>query len=219
MDLPSRIAVLDRVDLYVVITESLGAGRTSLEILDACLAAGVRMVQLREKDKDDRDVYALGKAWREATRKAGALFLVDDRLDIALAVDADGVHLGLSDLPITAARRLAPHMILGASSHNLDEALSAQQEGASYVNIGPIFPTQTKIVATGAIGPEAIAHIRPHLHVPYTCMGGIKENNVGLVLDAGAQIVAVVTAVIAAPNIGRAATALRNRIQENRRLS
>lgn len=216
MDHAARASLLKEADLYVVITESFCAGRSSLETLDACLAAGVKLVQLREKDQCDRDLYLLARAWRERTQRARALFILDDRVDMALAVDADGVHLGQGDLPLDAARRIAPGLILGASSHSLPEALAAQDAGADYVNIGPIFATQTKAVATGALGPELISEIRPHLRVPFTCMGGIKPDNVGLVLERGASIVAVVTAVTAAPDIQAAAAALRARLRANR---
>lgn len=216
MDPLTRASRLRASDLYVVITEAFCAGRSSLETLEVCLAAGVRLVQLREKDLSDGELYALGCAWREATNRAGALFVLDDRVDIALAVGADGVHLGQSDLPVAAARRIAPDLILGASSHSPQEALAAQAEGADYVNIGPVFPTQTKAVPTGAVGPELITEIRPQLHIPFTCMGGIKLDNIDRVLEAGARIIAVVTAVTAAPDIGAAATALRNRILQKR---
>ena len=216
MDHATRVSRLKEADLYVVITESFCADRSSLETLDACLAAGVKLVQLREKDLCDRDLYLLALAWRERTENAGALFILDDRVDMALAVDADGVHLGQDDLPLDVARRIAPGLILGASSHSLHEALAAQDTGADYVNIGPIFATQTKAVATGAVGPELISEIRPHLRVPFTCMGGIKPDNVDLVLERGASIVAVVTAVTAAPDIQAAATAVRARIRGNR---
>jgi len=216
MDHATRASRLKDTDLYVVVTESFCAGRSSLETLDACLAAGVRLVQLREKDLCDRDLYLLARAWRERTEKAGALFILDDRVDMALAVDADGVHLGQGDLPLDVARRIAPGLLLGASSHSLPEALAAQDTSADYVNIGPIFATQTKAVPTGAVGPGLISEIRPHLRVPFTCMGGIKPDNVDLVLEQGASIVAVVTAVTAAPDIQAAATALRARIRGNR---
>lgn len=216
MDHETRLSILREADLYVVITESFCAGRSSLEVLDACLAAGVRLVQLREKDLCDRDCYALARQWREKTARAGALFLLDDRIDLALAAGADGVHLGQSDLPLDAARRVAPGLILGASSHSLEEALAAQESGADYVNIGPIFATQTKSVATGAVGPDLIAEMRPRLRVPFSCMGGIKPENVNQVLERGASIVAVVTAVTAAPDVQSAAADLRARILKNR---
>ena len=212
MTLAARKALLQEADLYVVVTERFCAGRSSLETLRACLDAGVRIVQLREKDMADRQLLALARAWREETRKAGALFIMDDRVDIALASDADGVHLGQSDLPLDAARQLGPTLLLGMSTHSLDEALSAQASGADYVNIGPVFATQTKETGVGAVGPELIAAARPHLHIPFSCMGGIKEHNLDQVLGQGARMIAVVTAVTAAPDPRAAAEALRKHI-------
>ena len=208
-----RMRRFDAADLYVVITEAHCAGRTALEVLDACLAAGVTLVQMREKDRSGKELVALGREFRARTRAAGALLIVDDRVDVALAVDADGVHLGQDDLPLADARRVAPELILGASSHNVEEALAAQEAGASYVNIGPVFATQTKSVPTGVVGPEMIDAIRPHLRVPFTCMGGIKAENIGQVLARGARRCAVVTAVTAAPDPRAAAAELRALIQ------
>jgi thiamine-phosphate pyrophosphorylase len=212
MDLAARMMQFRETDLYVVITESFCAGRSSLDVLDAGLDAGVRLVQFREKDLDGGELYRRCLAFRERTRAADALLIVDDRVDIALAVDADGVHLGQSDLPIPVARRLAPELILGASSHNLAEAIAAQEAGASYVNIGPIFATQTKSVPTGAVGPGMIETIAPHLKIPFTCMGGIKVANIHEVVQRGARHIAVVTAVTAAEDVHAAASALRNAI-------
>ena len=213
MNLAMRMDLFRQADLYVVITESCCAGHRGIEVLEACLDAGVRLVQMREKHLDDGNLYETALAWRQATRDAGALFIMDDRVDISLAADADGVHLGQSDLPPRVARTLAPELILGVSTHSLEEARTAQEQGASYINIGPIFPTQTKEVASGAVGPEMIGTIRPHLHIPFTCMGGIKLENVNLVLEQGASIAAVVTAVTAAPDVKAAALALRQRIR------
>lgn len=209
MNLAERMNHFRAADLYVVITEPYCAGRTSLDVLDECLAAGVRLIQLREKDLETDELCRRAAAFRELTRAANALLIVDDRVDVALAIQADGVHLGQTDLPIAAARSIAPDLIVGASSHSLEEALSAQEAGASYVNIGPIFATQTKRVATGAVGPDLIGAIAPHLRIPFTCMGGIKAHNIGEVLARGARHVAVVTAVTAAPDVRAAATHLR----------
>lgn len=210
-----RMRRFDAADLYVVITEAHCGGRPALEVLDACLAAGVTLVQMREKDRSGKELTALGREFRARTRAAGALLIVDDRVDIALAVDADGVHLGQDDLPLADARRVAPELILGASSHDLPEALAAQEAGASYVNIGPVFATQTKSVPTGVVGPEMIDAIRPHLHVPFTCMGGIKAGNIGRILARGARHCAVVTAVTAAPDPRAAAEELRALIRNH----
>jgi thiamine-phosphate pyrophosphorylase len=155
-----RLALFDQADLYVVITEAHCAGRSALEVLAKVLAAGVRLVQLREKELTGRQLYERALAFRRETAAAGALLLINDRLDIALAVEADGVHLGQDDLPIRAARRIAPDLLIGASTHSLEEALAAQEAGASYVNLGPIFPTPTKEAAT-FLGPEMIDRIAP----------------------------------------------------------
>lgn len=212
MTYAERLARFTETDLYVVVTESFCGGRSALDVLDAVLDAGVRLVQFREKDLDGRELCCRAAQFRERTAQHEALLIIDDRVDIALAVDADGVHLGQSDLPVSAACAVAPDLLIGASTHNLEEALAAQDAGASYVNIGPIFSTQTKDVTGGAIGPEAIDVIRPHLHVPWTTMGGIKLHNIGQVLDRGARHVAVVTAVTAADDVRAAAAALREQI-------
>ena len=207
-----RMARFAEADLYVVITGAFCGGRPALDVLDAVLDAGVRLVQFREKDLDGGELFRCAAAFRERTAARNCLLIVDDRVDIALAVGADGVHLGQSDLPMRAARAIAPDLILGASTHTLDEALAAQDAGASYVNIGPIFSTQTKNVSGGAIGPEAIDVIRPHLHISWTTMGGIKPDNIHQVLERGARHVAVVTAVTEATNVRESASALRNLI-------
>lgn len=211
-----RIERFDQADLYVVISQDYCAERTALEVLEAVLRAGVKIVQMREKDLPTRLLYEQAIAFREQTLEAGALLIINDRLDIALAAAADGVHLGLDDMPVPVARELAPDLIIGASTHSLDEALAAEQAGASYVNIGPIFDTSTKSVITGTIGPEAIDAIRPYLTVPWSTMGGIKAHNIDQVLDKGARHPAVVTAVTAAPNPEEAASQLRAAILARR---
>ena len=115
MDLARRLAAFEQADLYVVITAAFCAGRTGLAVLDQVLAAGVKIVQLREKDLADRTLYELAREFRRRTEAAGSLLIIDDRVDIALAAGADGVHLGQTDLPVAAARRIAPDLIIGAS--------------------------------------------------------------------------------------------------------
>jgi thiamine-phosphate pyrophosphorylase len=209
-----RLAAFAATDLYVVITEAFCAGRTALEVLDRALAAGVRLVQMREKDWDGRRLYLQAVEFRRLTAAAGALFIVNDRVDVALAAGADGVHLGQEDLPVGAVRQIAPHLIIGASTHSLDEALAAQDAGASYVNIGPIFATQTKATPHGPLGPEALEAITPHLRIPWTTMGGITSANIDQVISRGARLPAVVTAVTAAPDPTAAALLLREKIKE-----
>ncbi len=204
-----RMDRFDKSDLYVVITEAFCAGRSSVEVLDPVLEAGVSLIQFREKDLDDEDMYDRALAFRQLTDKAGALLIIDDRIDIAFAVKADGVHLGRHDLPISIARKLAPDMIIGASSHNVEQALEAERAGASYFNIGPIFPTETKQKTAAPLGPEIVSKIADALTIPFTCMGGIKIHNIDTVLSRGARHPALVTAVTAQPNPQAAAAELR----------
>jgi thiamine-phosphate pyrophosphorylase len=191
--------------LYLVTSEPLSAGRTTIAVVEAALEAGVRLIQLREKEMPVRRFAELAVRVRELTLACGALLIVNDRLDVAMSVNADGVHLGQDDFPIPAARRLAPDLILGASTHSIAEALKAQEEGASYVNIGPLFPTNTKNWRGRFLGFEGLREISAVVRIPFTVMGGIKrEHGPGLVA-AGARTIAVVTEVTAAPDVKAAA--------------
>ena len=203
---------LTAIDLYPVITEKFCAGRRALEVLDRLLAAGVRIVQLREKELCKRDLFELGLEFRRRTADADCLLIINDHVDVAMALDADGVHLGQADLPLHAARPIAPDLLIGVSTHTLDQALAAQEAGADYVNVGPIYPTGTKPEHQVFLGPEKMGEIGRELSIPFTVMGGIKTHNVAPVLAAGAKHIAVVTAVTAAVDIEGAAKQLRNQI-------
>ncbi len=212
MTYSERMKKFHETDLYVVITEKMCKGRPSTFVLEECLKAGVCLVQFREKEGEDKNKYNRAKQFRKITNDYGALLIIDDRLDLALMVDADGVHLGQGDVPIYEARRIAPDLIIGASTHNLEQALRAQEEGASYVNIGPLFPTQTKTTSVLPLGVETLEKITPHLKIPFTCMGGIKLDNLDEVLTRGARHIAVVTAVTEANNIQLSVKQLREKI-------
>ena len=219
MTLVERMAIFERTGLYVVITEAFCGGRPAVEVLANVLKAGVRIVQLREKDLNDKALHQLALRFREICSRENALLIVDDRIDIALATGADGVHLGQDDLPVGAARSLAPELIIGCSTHSVQEAVSAQRAGADYVNIGPIFSTQTKSGSIHPLGPDAIDAVAPHLTIPWTVMGGIKVSNIDLVLERGAKVVAVVTGVTEQDDIVAACVALREKIAQGSRIS
>jgi thiamine-phosphate pyrophosphorylase len=204
-----RKSLFESVDIYPVTCQRLSNGRSDLEVLDGLIDGGARIVQLREKDLSERDFFRLAEIFRERTTKAGMLLVINDRVDAAIATRADGVHLGQEDFPVPAARRIAPDLLIGVSSHNLEEALRARDEGADYVNIGPIFPTGTKEGVERFLGPGAIAQIAPGLGIPFTVMGGIKMSNITEVLEMGARKVAVVTAITRAPDIAEAVRAFR----------
>jgi thiamine-phosphate pyrophosphorylase len=208
---------LREADLYLVTSEPLSKGRSDLEILDAALAAGVRLIQLRDKTSNARDLFEKACEFRRRTAEAGALLIINDRVDLAAAVGADGVHLGQNDLPVNVARKLLPDGLIGASTHNVDQAVFAEIDGADYVNIGPIYPTATKEGLVEFLGPEAISRATPHLSIPFTVMGGIKLHHVEELISAGANILALVTAVTAAPDPEAAARELREAMPSSQR--
>jgi thiamine-phosphate pyrophosphorylase len=209
MNRKERIARFKEIDIYPVTCQDLSKGRTDLDVLDAVLAGGTRIIQLREKHWEKKELYELGLEFRKRTLKCHALLIINDHVDIALAVKADGVHLGQDDLPVKAAREIALELLLGASSHSLKEAIQAETDGADYVNIGPIFPTKTKDSVSRFLGPDAIREVGPRLNIPFTTMGGINGNNIREVLQAGARRVAMVTGIIQAPDIASRVRELR----------
>ncbi len=191
---PPRLLDFTDVRLYWV-TPSIADGRLLLDKAGRALAGGVDAIQLRVKEMADRALVLLGKEMAALCRKAGALFLIDNRPDIALAVEADGVHVGHEDLPIAFVREMIGHRrIIGASTHSLPRALDAQRQGADYVSCGPIWATPTK-PDTPAVGLGLIALYQAALKVPFVAIGGINEANIDEVRRAGAERVAVVRAI------------------------
>lgn len=217
MNKTERIGAFDTIDLYPVTDSSQSLGRSNYEVLEGIIAGGARIVQLRDKNLAKKELYILAREFRQLTERAGMLLVINDHVDIALAVGADGVHLGQEDLPLEAARGIAPELIIGISTHSLEQALVAQEGGADYVNIGPIFPTGTKATAMAPLGPGAVSQIAPRLGIPFTVMGGINRENIGRVLEAGARKVAVVTAVTWAGDIATEVRLLRGIIGTNTR--
>lgn len=214
-----RMSRFSQAGLYLVTSQSLSAGRTTETIVETALAGGARLIQLREKELPVREFLPLAERIRRLTADAGALLIVNDRLDVALAVGADGVHLGQDDLPVAVARRIAPDLVIGASTHSTEEALAAQRDGASYINIGPLFPTSTKQWDRGFLGIEGLTRIAPHVSVPFTVMGGIKKEHIRDLVRAGVRTIAVVTAVTQAADPAAAARELLAEIRRATRTS
>jgi thiamine-phosphate diphosphorylase len=184
--------------LYVVLDRAAAGGRDLVDVLDAALAGGSRLIQLREKDWPSGRVLPLAERLRARCAAAGATFIVNDRVDLAVAVGADGVHVGQDDLPARAARPLLrPGMILGVSTHSLAQARAAQADGADYVAVGSMFPTRSK-AEFQLVGPGLLRKLRGEIRVPLIGIGGITHANVAQVIEAGADGVAVISAVCAA---------------------
>ncbi|HXX56382.1 MAG TPA: thiamine phosphate synthase [Thermodesulfovibrionales bacterium] len=177
------------------ITDRRVSGRTPEDMTLAAVKAGVRWVQYREKEKSRRDIYQDAAKLRRITADYRATFIVNDHADIALAVDADGVHLGQDDLPLKEARKVMGERIIGISTHSLKEAQAAAAGGADYIGFGPLFPTKTKDAGTPR-GIEKLMQVRGEVSLPVVAIGGIATENLRSVLDAGADAVAVASAIL-----------------------
>jgi len=205
--------VLDRLHLCVITDATLVPGRDHVAIAQAALSAGADMIQLRDKTSDLRTLLAQARAVQALCRSSGAVFIVNDRLDLALASDADGVHVGQDDLPVEAARRLlGPGRILGVSTHERNQAEEAQARGADYIGFGPMFRTGTKDTGYTPRGLNMLREIRAAVSLPILAIGGITLENVVEVIAAGATAPAVISAIVAAPDVAAATAAFRERV-------
>jgi thiamine-phosphate pyrophosphorylase len=188
--------------LYAILDTSFSEGRSPITILREFLAGGVQLVQLRAKELSSGEFFTLAKEARQLTREAGATFIVNDRSDIAFACNADGVHLGQDDLPLAAARKLlGPDKIIGISTHDLDQARSAELNGADYIGFGPIFGSTTKDTGYSARGLEMLREIRAAVKLPIVAIGGITENNVAEVWKSGADAAAIISDLMGAEDV------------------
>jgi thiamine-phosphate pyrophosphorylase len=200
-----------RVDfsLYLITDRHQTGGRPLQEVLSAALRAGVRAVQLREKDLPTRSLLALARELTTLARSYGARMLVNDRADVCLAAGSDGTHLPAAGLHPAAARRLlGPDRLIGVSAHSADEAARAETDGADFIVLGPIFETPSKRAFGAPIGLGELERARMRCRVPLFGIGGVTAPRVREVVQAGAHGVAVVGSVMAADDVERAARQL-----------
>ncbi|MEM4780888.1 MAG: thiamine phosphate synthase [Halalkalicoccus sp.] len=205
--------------VYLVTQENLSEGRPTDEIVERAIAGGIDAVQLREKRASARERYELGLDLRERTRQSGVDLLVNDRVDIAAAIDADGVHLGAEDLPVPVAREiLGPDAVVGRSVSTVETARAAEERGADYLGIGAVFPTTSKDVTEeqNAIGVERVREIAAAVSIPTVGIGGVTADNAAEVVAAGAGGVAVISAITAADDPEAAASELREAVSRGR---
>ncbi len=203
--------------LYLVTDRVLSGARPLEQIVRESAAGGVTVVQLREKDAGARAFLDEAFALRQAASDLAIPLIINDRVDIAMACRADGVHLGQGDMHCALARRIAgKDMIIGVSVSTVDEALEAEADGADYLGVGPLFATPTKADALPPTGLGVLQTIRQAVRIPLVGIGGINHTNAGDVIRAGADGIAVVSAIIASPNPGAAARALRSAVDQAR---
>jgi thiamine-phosphate pyrophosphorylase len=187
--------------LYSILDPEQTKGRAGETVLLELLEGGIRWLQLRAKAKPPRDFLELACAARRRTRSSGCRLIVNDRVDIALACAADGVHLGQEDLPLDAARKLMGERIIGISTHDVAQAKEAEAGGADYIGFGPIFGTATKETGYSARGLEMLRRVREAVSIPIVAIGGVTEGNVKQVWQAGADSVAIISDILGADDI------------------
>lgn len=199
---PRAEVALD-TDIYAITAEEHSLGRSNFQVVADMLAAGVKLVQYREKDKETGEHQRQCDELRRLTREAGAFFIVNDHPGLALMVEADGVHLGQDDYSIEAVRALVgPDMIIGVSTHSPEQAQDAIRRGADYIGVGPLYRTYTKKNVCEPVGLEYLDYAVAHVPIPFVALGGIKLSNVAEVYRRGARCAALVTEIVGAPDIG-----------------
>ena len=211
-DLKTQLA---QARLYLVTDQKLSENQDTPKTVEEALQGGVEIVQLREYSLDDSRLLGVARQIRQLTARYKALFIVNNRLDIALLSGADGIHLGQEDLPVSAARQLlGPDKLIGVSTHGMDQAKRAAMDGADYIGVGPVFPTQTK---KNAVPPVTLGYVRQiatsGIPLPAFAIGGIKLHNVEKVLGAGARRIAVVTGIVGAINVVKVASEFKEILQ------
>jgi len=193
--------------LYLI-TDRKIATKPLPEAVRLALEGGVKAVQLREKDLPVREFLALAQEMRAITREFGAKLIINDRVDVAMTVGADGVHLGHQSMPVDAARKVVgTGLLIGVSTHTTEEALAAQAGGADFVTFGPIFETPSKTGLGNPVGAAAIRYLKNEINIPIFALGGIKSGNILPVMSAGADGVAMISAIMAADDIRKTAAA------------
>ena len=199
--------------VYVVTDRSLSRGRTTFDVVREAVDGGATCVQLREKQAGTREFLAEARALRPWLRNRNVPLFINDRVDIALAVEADGVHLGQQDMPIADARRLGPpSWIIGVSAESVEDAVRAEKEGADYIGVSPVFATPTKTDTALPLGLGGLHAMRAAVRIPLVAIGGIQLHNAREVIRAGADGLAVVSAIVSADSPREAAAALRREI-------
>lgn len=190
-------------DIYGITAEKFSLGRSNIEVVDAMIGAGIKVIQYREKEKSAREMYNECTRIMEMASRAGVTFIVNDRVDLAMMVNAHGVHIGQDDLPVKEVRRLmGEEAIIGLSTHSPDQARAAVLSGAvDYIGVGPLYATHTKTDVCAAVGLEYLDFVVHNINLPFVAIGGIKEHNIAEVRRRGAKITALVTEIVGAEDI------------------
>jgi thiamine-phosphate pyrophosphorylase len=201
-------------DLYCITSEEHSRGRSNIEVVSEIIEAGVKVIQYREKEKKLLHKYNECLKIRDMTKEAGVTFIVNDHVDLAILVEADGVHIGQDDLPIEKVRELVgKEMIIGVSTHSPEQAEEAVRRGADYIGVGPIYRTYTKKDVCDPVGLDYLSYVVRNLSIPHVAIGGIKQHNMLEVIERGAKCIAMVTEIVGADNIGEKIRAIKENMR------
>jgi len=199
--------------IYGITGEEFSRGRSNIEVVREMIAAGVRIIQYREKEMKARRKFEECRAIRKLTEEAGVTFIINDDVDLALLVKADGIHLGQDDLPLTEVRKLVgENMILGLSTHSPAQAEEAMAIGADYIGVGPIYETFTKKDVCAPVGLTYLDYVVENSSLPFVAIGGIKEHNIAEVAAHGAKLICAVTEILGADDIREKIRRLREKM-------
>lgn len=200
--------------VYLVTDRDLLKGRNLTEVIEEAILGGTSIVQLREKYASSLEFYEVAKEVKKITDKYNVPLIINDRIDIVLAIDASGVHLGQSDIPCSIARKILPQgKIIGVSAHNLKEAEKALKDGADYLGCGAVFNTSTKKDVT-TLSYEGLKEITDNINIPIVAIGGINENNIITLKGSGINGVAVVSSIIGKENVKGASEKLKELVKK-----
>lgn len=201
------------VRLYAITGEEFHPNRPLLEVMEEAILGGVDIIQLRDKTSSKRVILEKARALRELTKKYDIPLIINDHIDIALAVNADGVHLGQDDLPLKEARQIiGDDKIIGISTHRIEEARAAQEGGADYIGVGPIFPTQSKKDVVAPVTTKYIEQVAKEITIPFFAIGGIKRHNVDQVIQAGAKRICMISEIVGADDVRGVCQFFRQRL-------
>lgn len=217
MDIKKRRESLKKIFdnmIYALTGSEFSLGRDNITVVSSMLEAGIKIVQYREKDKYKKEKYEECLKIRELTRKYNALFIVNDDLDIAISTEADGLHIGQDDLPIEAVRNIVgDSLIVGLSTHSIEQANSAYKKDVDYIGVGPIFTTKTKKDVCSAVGLEYLDYVVKNIDMPFVAIGGIKMQNIEEVIEHKAKTIAMITEIVGASDIKKICIELLEKIK------
>lgn len=201
-------------DIYAITGEAFSNGRDTITIVKEMIKADIKVIQYREKEKNKKDKLEQCQLIRKLTKENDVTFIVNDDIDVALAVKADGVHIGRDDMPIEYVRKIAKDMIIGCSTHNPSQALEAVEQGADYIGVGPIYHTKTKQNVEQSDGLDYLKWVSQNLNIPYVAIGGIHLSNIKEVQCHGGKCFAMISEIVSADNISNRVQLIRNKLSE-----